>query len=63
MASTPVARGVLTDHWKENRGALDRTFTAADEALVDKLVPAGHPSTHGFTDPGYPVTGRFARVA
>ena len=50
------------DQWRENLGALDHKFTAEDEALVDKLVPAGHPSTHGFTDPGYPVAGRMARV-
>jgi hypothetical protein len=25
-------------------------------------VPAGHPSTPGFTDPRYPVIGRLART-
>jgi hypothetical protein len=30
--------------------------------LINKLVPAGHPSTPGFTDPRYPVTGRLART-
>lgn len=28
-----------------------------DEKLVDSLVPPGHASTHGYTDPGYPVEG------
>jgi aryl-alcohol dehydrogenase (NADP+) len=46
-----------------NVDALDAPFTAADEALVDGLVPAGHPWTPGFTDPQYPVTGRVARTA
>ncbi|MDN7895170.1 hypothetical protein [Burkholderia cepacia] len=29
-----------------------------DERLVDSLVPPGHASTHGYTDPGYPAEGR-----
>lgn len=29
-----------------------------DERFVDSLVPPGHASTHGYTDPGYPVEGR-----
>ena len=44
--------------WQEYLSALDKPFTEEDEALVDSLVPAGHPSTPGFTDPVYPVTGR-----
>jgi aryl-alcohol dehydrogenase-like predicted oxidoreductase len=38
--------------------ALDYPFDADDEALVDRLVPAGHPSTPGFNDPAYPIEGR-----
>ena len=38
--------------------ALDYRFTAEDEALVDGLVPIGHPSTPGFNDPAYPIEGR-----
>jgi aryl-alcohol dehydrogenase-like predicted oxidoreductase len=29
-----------------------------DEALVDRLVTAGHPSTPGYNDPAYPIEGR-----
>lgn len=29
-----------------------------DERFADSLVPPGHASTHGHTDPGYPVEGR-----
>ncbi|MSO93580.1 MAG: aldo/keto reductase [Rhodospirillales bacterium] len=62
-AVTSVIAGPRTlEQWKENLAAFDHKFTAEDEAAVEKLVPAGHPSTHGFTDPGYPVTGRMARV-
>ncbi len=39
-------------------GATDEGFDADDEALLDRLVAAGHPSTPGYTDPLYPVTGR-----
>ena len=46
----------------KGRGRVDgtRQVTAItdDEALVDRLVPAGHPSTPGYTDPAYPVEGR-----
>ncbi len=38
--------------------ATDEAFDAADEALLDRLVAPGHPSTPGYTDPLYPVTGR-----
>jgi aryl-alcohol dehydrogenase-like predicted oxidoreductase len=48
--------------WDDYLAALRAPFTAADEALVDALVAPGHPSTPGFTDPQYPVTGRVART-
>jgi aryl-alcohol dehydrogenase (NADP+) len=48
--------------WRENLAALDHPFTAEDEALIDRLVPAGHPSTPGYSDPKYPVTGRRPRT-
>jgi aryl-alcohol dehydrogenase-like predicted oxidoreductase len=44
--------------WDDYLGALDYQFTAEDEALIDGLVPAGHPSTPGYTDPAYPLEGR-----
>ncbi|TDR94591.1 aldo/keto reductase [Enterovirga rhinocerotis] len=48
--------------WRDYLGALDYRFTAEDEALVDSLVPAGHPSTPGYNDPAYPIEGRLART-
>jgi hypothetical protein len=30
--------------------------------LIDRLVPPGHPSTPGFSDPVYPIEGRVART-
>ena len=47
---------------KQYLGALAYTFTAEDESFIDSLVPAGHPSTPGFTDPLTPVEGRLPRT-
>ena len=38
--------------------ALAYRFTPADEALVDRLVAPGHPSTPGYNDPQYAIEGR-----
>ena len=48
--------------WDDYLKALDYRFTAEDEALIDRLVVSGHPSTPGFNDPGYPIEGRRART-
>ena len=42
-------------------GAPAYHFSRTDEQLVDRLVPAGHPSTPGYTDPAYPLEGRPTR--
>ncbi len=56
---TSVLAGPRTmGQWKEYLGALKHGFTAEDEALVDGLVPSGHPSTPGYSDPKYPYQGR-----
>jgi len=47
--------------WQEYLQALQLNFNPADEQAVSGLVPAGHASTHGYTDPIYPVTGRQPR--
>ncbi|MDB5898995.1 MAG: NADP-dependent oxidoreductase [Ramlibacter sp.] len=44
--------------WQDYLPALDYAWTDEDEALVDSLVPAGHPSTPGYTDPAYPLHPR-----
>ena len=57
---TSVIAGPRTeDHLRDYLGALTYRFTAEDEALVDSLVPPGHPSTPGYTDPTDPVLGRI----
>jgi len=44
---------------KDYVGAIGTRWTDEDEALVDSLVPPGHPSTPGYSDPQYPFFGRI----
>jgi aryl-alcohol dehydrogenase-like predicted oxidoreductase len=44
--------------WQDYAGALQVQITAEDEALVNRLVAPGHPSTPGYNDPSYPLNGR-----
>ena len=46
------------EQWDEYLKALGYRFTAEDEAFIDGLVIAGHPSTPGYNDPAYPIEGR-----
>ena len=56
---TSVIAGPRTfEQWNAYLGALGKKFDADDEALVDSLVRSGHPSTPGYNDPAYPMTGR-----
>jgi aryl-alcohol dehydrogenase-like predicted oxidoreductase len=56
---TSVIAGPRTlGQWQGYLGALGRPFDDEDEALVDSLVRPGHPSTPGYNDPNYPLTGR-----
>ncbi|MDI3306066.1 MAG: aldo/keto reductase [Acetobacteraceae bacterium] len=45
-------------HLEDYIAALSYRFTAEDEALVNRLVAPGHPSTPGYNDPQYPIEGR-----
>jgi aryl-alcohol dehydrogenase (NADP+) len=47
---------------KDYLGALSHGWITEDEALVDRLVASGHPSTPGYNDPLYPIEGRPTRV-
>jgi aryl-alcohol dehydrogenase-like predicted oxidoreductase len=61
---TSVIAGPRTEEqWDDYVAALDYRFTAEDEALIDRLVPTGHPSTPGYNDPAYPIEGRVAGTA
>ena len=59
---TAVLAGPRTlGQWEEYLGALDHGFDADDAAFVDRLIPPGHASAYGYTDPVYPITGRVHR--
>ena len=63
-AVTSVIAGPRTfEQWTGYIGAQSLTWTAEDEALVNGLVAAGHPSTPGYNDPAYPIEGRRPRTA
>lgn len=56
---TSVLAGPRTmAHWNGYLDALNYKFSAEDEALIDKLVAPGHPSTPGYSDPQYDIEGR-----
>jgi len=60
--SSVIAGPRTLEQWKPYLGALDATWTPEDEAIVDRYVVTGHPSTPGYNDPGYPIEGRFPAV-
>ncbi|MFL5288010.1 MAG: aldo/keto reductase [Rhodopila sp.] len=49
------------EQWEDYVQALGVRLDGADEALVDRLVSPGHPSTPGYNDPAYPIEGRPVR--
>lgn len=58
IVSSVIAGPRTLAQWQDYLPALEYTVTDEDEALVDSLVRPGHPSSPGFTDPAYPLTGR-----
>jgi aryl-alcohol dehydrogenase (NADP+) len=62
FVSGVIAGPRTEEQWDDYLRALDYRFTAEDEALIDRLVASGHPSTPGFNDPGYPIEGRRPRT-
>ncbi|MBN8820252.1 MAG: aldo/keto reductase [Sphingomonas sp.] len=49
------------EQWDGYLPALDVQIGPEDEAFIDALVPPGHASTPGYTDPAYPIEGRQTR--
>lgn len=62
LVSSVLAGPRTVEQWEAYLASLRQEFTAEDEALLDSLVPRGHPSTPGYSDPQYPITGRPPRV-
>ncbi len=61
FVSSAIAGPRTEQQWDSYLPALDLQLGPEDEAFVDALVPAGHASTPGYTDPVYPVEGRQVR--
>ena len=61
---TSVIAGPRTlEQWQDYLKALEFKFEPRGEALVDSLVSIGHPSTPGYNDPQYPLSGRIPLVS
>ena len=63
VLANPIVSAVIVGpnsqrHLQTYLAATDEGFDAEDEALLNRLVAPGHPSTPGYTDPLFPVTGR-----
>ena len=61
LVSGVIAGPRTLAQWNDYVAALPLKLNAEDEAFIDGLVPTGHASTPGYTDPMYPVTGRVAK--
>ncbi len=59
--TSAIAGPRTEEQWRDYLCALDYTFTAEDEALIDRHVSPGHPSTPGYNDPQYAIEGRPTR--
>jgi len=59
IVSSAIAGPRTEAHWDSYVDALTLELGPDDEAFVDSLVPPGHASTPGYTDPNYPVEGRL----
>jgi aryl-alcohol dehydrogenase-like predicted oxidoreductase len=56
--SSVIAGPRTLAQWQAYAPAVEFRITEEDEARVDALVPPGHPSTHGYSDPQYPLPRR-----
>jgi aryl-alcohol dehydrogenase-like predicted oxidoreductase len=58
LVSASIAGPRTEAHWDSYVDALKLQLGPDDEKFVDSLVPPGHASTPGYSDPGYPIEGR-----
>jgi aryl-alcohol dehydrogenase-like predicted oxidoreductase len=61
FVTAAIAGPRTEEQWEEYAGALSLRLGPDDEALIDRLVAPGHPSTPGYNDPQYPIEGRASR--
>ena len=55
FVSSAIAGPRTEEQWDGYLAALEAKLGPEDEAFVDSLVPPGHASTPGYTDPAYPI--------
>jgi len=58
IVSSVIAGPRTFEQWTDYLSAVGKVLDAEDEALIDSLVPPGHPSKPGYNDPQYPFFGR-----
>jgi hypothetical protein len=58
MISAAIVGPRTMEQMREYLGALEHSFSSDDEAVINAIVSAGHPSTPGYNDPAYPIEGR-----
>lgn len=63
FVTAAIAGPRTEEQWRDYLACADVRLTPEDEGLVDRLVPPGHPSTPGYSDPQYPLEGRPTRSA
>jgi aryl-alcohol dehydrogenase-like predicted oxidoreductase len=61
FVSSAIVGPRTEEQWDGYLPALDVQIGPGDEGFVDALVPPGHASTPGYTDPAYPIEGRQTR--
>ena len=61
LVSAAIAGPRTEAQWDSYLDALTLDLGPEDERLVDGLVPPGHASTWGYSDPAYPIEGRPLR--
>lgn len=59
MVSSTITGPRTEAQWDSYLDALQLKLGPEDEKLIDILVPPGHASTLGYTDPVYPIEGRL----
>ena len=58
LVTSVIAGPRNLEQWVEYLPALDYRCDQEDELFMSNLVAPGHPSTAGYNDPKYPLTGR-----
>ncbi len=61
LVSSAITGPRTLDQWREYEASPKFKLDGDDEALVDRLVRPGHPSSPGYSDPKYPIQGRITK--